>query len=174
MGRPTGMKTKGAASKATSDHLPPEVNQAMLLVEVPPPNPSLNEDGKFWWTYYCGLMIESKNLSRYFIPHIHIYCMTLQAIDAFERQLAIEGHIKEVPKTFKGEEYVDEIPNPLIKELSKLYDQLDRLGNSLGYTPYASQVQGVDARAAAENAVSEPPPLPDGLSPETIPFSQPG
>src|ERR1700750_1650625 len=118
MGRPTGMKTKGAASKGTSDHVPPDVNQAMLLVEVPPPNPVLNEDGQFWWNYYCGLMIESKNLSRYFIPHIHIYCMILQAIDAFERQLKEEGHIKEVPKTFKGEEYVDEVPNPLIKELS--------------------------------------------------------
>lgn len=174
MARPTGMRPKGDKSKATTETDRPSVDQAMLLVEVPPPNPSLTEDGVFWWNYYCGLMIESKNLSRYFIPHIHTYCMTLAAIDAFERQLKIEGHIKEVPKTFKGEEYVDEIPNPLIDKLMKLYDQLDRLGNSLGYTPYASQVQGVDARAAADNAVSEPPPLPDGLTPETIPFSQPG
>jgi phage terminase small subunit len=172
MARPTGMSTKGSKQHAATNKAPAEVAQSMLLVEVPPPNPSLNEDGIFWWTYYCGLMIESKNLSRYFIPHIHTYCMTLQAIDAFERQLAIEGHIKDVPKTFKGEEYVDEVPNPIIKDLAKLYDQLDRLGTSLGFTPYASQIQGVDARAAAENSVSEPPPLPEGLSPETLPFSQ--
>lgn len=174
MARPTGMASKGSKGQAATNKPPAEVNQAMLLVEVPPPNPSLNDDGKFWWTYYCGLMIESKNLSRYFIPHIHTYCMTLQAIDAFERQLMIEGHIKDVPKTFKGEEYVDEVPNPLIDKLMKLYDQLDRLGTSLGFTPYASQIQGVDARAAGDEAISEPPPLPDELSPETILFSVPG
>lgn len=172
MARPTGMRIKSDQTKATSEHQPDEVRQEMLLVEVPPPNPNLNEDGIFWWNYYCGLMIESHNLSRYFIPHIHIYCMTLQAIDAFERQLNEEGLIKEIPKTFKGEEYVDEIPNPLVKDLAKLYDQLDRLGNSLGYTPYASQIQGVDRRANAATLATAPPPLPEGLTPETLPFNQ--
>lgn len=165
-------RVTGNQQKAGVSREPTQVAEELLLVEVPPPNDALNEDGQFWWQYYCGLMIESKKLSRYFIPHIHIYCMVLQNIDCYERKLKEQGYFIDVPKTFKGEEYVDEVANPLTKDLSKLYDQADRLGNSLGFTPYSAQIQGMDTGAGSNQAPSTPPPLPDGLSPETLLFSQ--
>ena len=171
MARPNGMKVRGDASKATSGRESTEVNPDMLLVEVPPASEHLDENGVFWWEYYCGLFIESRKLSRYFIPHIHIYCMTLQAIEAFEKKLKEDGHFIIVVKTFKGEEYSDEIENPILKTLSKLYDQADRLGNSIGTTPYSSQVQGIDTGTSLNEAPSQPPALPDDFTPETLPFT---
>ena len=165
--RPTSNK-----AQAGTDRLPTQVAEQLILVEVPPPNEALNEDGQFWWSYYCGLMIESQKLSRYFIPHIHIYCMVLQNIDCYEKKLKEDGYFIDVPKTFKGEEYVDEVPNPITKDLSKLYDQADRLGNSLGFTPYSAQIQGMDTGVGSNQQASEPPPLPDNFTPETLLFAQ--
>lgn len=164
---------KSPSAAATKHRVAAEVVGEMLLVEVPPPNDCLNEDGQFWWNYYCGLMIESNILSRYYIPFIHNLCLVLQTIEVYQQKLMEQGYFIDVPKTYKGEEYYEEVMNPIYEKLSKAIAQADSLGNSLGFTPFAAKVQGTDTGSGSNQAPVAPPALPTDLpSPETLPFSQ--
>lgn len=141
-----------------------EVAPGMLLSEIPPPPETLDEIGIFWWNYYCGLFIEARILSRMYISAVSSLCHLIQYISAIEIKLKEQGTFILVPKKFQGEEYADEVLNPLIKDLQLLYAQLDKLGNSMGLTPYSSKVNSIDTSGeSAASAAPTPPPVPATL-----------
>ena len=145
----------------------------MLLTEVPKPPEYFDEYACFWWTYYCGLMIECGTLSRMFIGTIINYCALASLIEHTEEKVAEQGKFIDVPKKYKGEEYIEEVINPLNWELRKMYSEFDRLACSLGMTPYSSKINAIDATGGSlSSLVSAPPPSDLGPPPETIPFKK--
>jgi phage terminase small subunit len=167
---------KKSPSSASTKHTegPSRVPIELLLTDIPPASPHLNSDGTFWWEYYCGLMLESKQLSRYFISLVHNFCMVLQSIEAYESQLMQEGYFVDVVKTYKGEEYTEQVRNTLVDNLTKMYAQADSLANSLGFSPFSSKIQNIDTGSGSNLAPSQPPSMPDDFTPETLPFEQVG
>ncbi|CAB4176377.1 Putative phage terminase, small subunit, P27 family [uncultured Caudovirales phage] len=165
---------KGANAAATKRDGATRVPIELLLKEIPPASEHLNQDGIFWWDYYCGLMLQSAQLSKYFISLVHNFCMVLQGIEAFEKKITEQGYFIDVPKKYAGEEYIEEVPNPLLDKLSKMYAQADSLANSLGFSPFSSKVQNIDTGSGSNLAPSQPPSMPDDFTPETIPFEQVG
>ena len=145
----------------------------MLLLEIPEPPDCLGENGIFWWTYYCGLMIECGTLSRLFLGSVSNFCRLAELIDLYSDKIKEQGEFVLVPRKYQGEEYVEEQPNPLVNELRRMYDQFDRLATSLGMTPYSSKINSIDATGGTlTSPISEPPPSTLGSPPETIKLSK--
>lgn len=142
-----------------------ETPEHCLLESIPAFPDILGEEGQFWWTYYAGLMIECGTLSRMFLGSLTNFCRLAELIMAYETEINESGFFIDVPKKYKGEEYTDREPNPLINEVRRMYDQFDRLATSMGMTPYSAKIHAIDATGGASStAVSEPPP------PEIIPY----
>lgn len=162
------IKSRNNAKQYKGDSF--QASDNMLLVEVPPPPEELPEEAVFWWNYYCGLMVEAKILSRLFIGSVKNFVFLSAAIEKTELLIKEQGIFTLVPKKFNGADYVEEELNPLFSSLQKMFDQHDRLANSLGLTPYSSKVNAIDATGKmAPSAAPKPPDV--GFDRPTIPMT---
>lgn len=155
------LETQDREVYSTAEHL--------QCLEIPPFPEDFNEAAQFWWTYYCGLMIECGTLSRLFIGSIKNFCKLAAIIEEVEAKVAEQGTFILVPKKFRGEEYDEEVLNPLLKDLGQYYDRFDRLATSLGMTLYSSKINALDATGTG-NVEPPTPPGVDLPTPETLPF----
>lgn len=148
-----------------------ETPEHLLLTEIPSPPEEFNEDpiAIFWWTYYCGLMIECGTLSRLFIGTVRNVSKLASFIEQFELKVQEQGTFIDVVKKFNREEYIEEGPNPLIPDIRKMYGEMDRLLCSLGMTPFSSKINAMDATGTKGPNLSEPPSV-DLSPPETLKF----
>ena len=169
-------KIKTAKSQLQRDVYTTE--DSMLLLEVPPPPETLNETGIFWWDYYCGLCIEAKILSRFFIGTIQDVCHLRQMIEEFEQKIHEQGvfiqEIRMLPKHLcedpSQREYVYETENPLIKTLQRLYGQFSDMASLLGWNPYSARVNSIDASGGSSPENITEPPSTDFEPPISIPM----
>lgn len=142
------------------------VNDAMLLVEIPPIPNVLGEIGAFWWEYYCGLMIESGILSRMYLNSLTHLCFLVEIVEILMNEIKTEGVVIPVPKLFQGEEYVDYIDNPRIPKLTKVMRDLTSLAGQFGFTPFSAKVNNLDVGGDVSNMIAAPP-TPDLSPPES-------
>ena len=134
------------------------VDPGMLLVSVPPPPEDLNAEGKLWWNYYCGLMVEGNMLSRFFITSVHNLC-TLHMLRAFYKaELNEAGSIIITgTKNVRGVEVDTTFVNPLVKDLRAVLIEMDKLLGSLGMTVPTSKTQNINTTGEGPRLRSKPP-----------------
>ncbi len=146
-----------------------KADENLCLDEVPPPPETLNETGQFWWNYYCGLFLETGNLSRLYVGSLSDACHLRQLINDIQQTVSTEGAISAVVVKVNGEDYLKQVTNPMVKDLAKLYQDFDKLAYSLGITPLSARVNNLDGGVPNMPQLTEPPPA-DLPSPETLPF----
>lgn len=161
------------SKQATNSHDGPTVPEHLLLTEVPayPDQFEGDDTAIFWWTYYCGLLIECGTLSRIFLGTMKNLCSLASITESYEAKIKEQGLFIEEVKTYKGEEYIVENPNPLTFDLRKMYGEFDRLATSMGMTLYSSKINNIDATAGSATTPTKPPET-GLLPPETLPFKQ--
>lgn len=162
-----------ATKDATQSFDGPPVPEHLLLTEVPP-YPDIFEDDDsaiFWWRYYCGLLIECGTLSRLFLGTMKNLCSLASITESYEAKIKEQGLFIDTVRKFQGEEYIEEVANPLTFDLRKMYSEFDRLSTSMGMTLYSSKVNNIDASAGGATLPPRPPES-GLLPPETIAFKQ--
>lgn len=143
----------GNASKARDKE---RVSDSMLLVEIPPIPDTLSEVGAFWWEYYCGLLIESGNLSRMYIGGLTHLCFLAEIIEATMQEIKSEGNIIPVPKMYQGQEYVEMVDNPRVPKLMKMMSTFSSLADKFGLTPFAAKVNNMEVGGTTSTLAAPP------------------
>lgn len=130
------------------------VEAAMLLTVVPPPPEDLNAEGKRWWNYYCGLMVEGNMLSRFFITAIHNLCTLHVLRAAFKEEINRSGLTVQIVNQY-GERTTT---SPVVKDLADVLIKMDRLLCSLGMTVPTSKAQNINTTGEGPRLKDKPPP----------------